>query len=67
MTPSTGGRVIALPTTDMQVGVIGAGAMGAGISQGAAGVYKERTRRSLPQPGEPTPMGPDGPCPAPWA
>lgn len=36
MTESTSGRVVALPTTDMQVGVIGAGAMGAGIAQVAA-------------------------------
>lgn len=36
MTDSTPGRVVASPTTDMQVGVVGAGAMGAGIAQVAA-------------------------------
>ena len=36
MTESMQGRVVALPTTDMQVGVVGAGAMGAGIAQVAA-------------------------------
>ena len=35
MTPSTTG-IVALPTADMQVGVVGAGAMGAGIAQVAA-------------------------------